>query len=849
MPFRSSFVCLVACLVIFSSLAPEASAAIQHPVARTAGIVPTSADLLVIKNAPASAAAGIDVAYDISVSNAGPDAATTVTLTDPLPVGLTFVSSSQNSGPAFSCTTPAAGSGGTITCTIATLALNASADFTFVAHIPPATAPGTTFTNVATVTSAADPNPENDSSAAATTVPQPQADLAVSKFGPDSAAQNTDVAYSITLNNFGPDPAQSVSLADALPGTMTFVSLLQTSGPTFSCTTPAVGASGTVTCTIDPLGAGASATFTLTVHILTAPAGTSITNVVDVTSPTFDPNPGNNEGVTGLTVTDADAAVTKSGPATGTAGQPITWTITASNAGTGPAQNVTIIDSLPAGTTFVSLVQNSGPAATCSTPPAGSPGTLTCSITTLAAGASATFTLNGAISSSVPSGSAISNTVSIGDTNGDTNLANNSATSTTVVATAADLAVTKSGPASVTAGMSATYTITLTNNGPSDAANVSLSDTNPASTTFVSEAQTAGPTFSCTHPPAGGTGTTTCTITSLTAGATATFTLVVNVSPAVPNGSTISNTAAVTSATTDPSPGNNSSTSTATVVTTADLSILKTAAAAVTAGANLSYVITATNNGPSDAASVVLTDVIPPNTTFVSESQTSGPAFLCTNPAVGSGGTVSCAIGNLPSGATATFNLVVTVASTTAAGPLSNTATVSAATTDPNPANNSSTFTTTVAVAVSDLSISKTAGAGPFGTGNPVAYTIAVANAGPDAATGIVVTDVLPAGTTFSSATPSQGSCIGTTTVTCTLGTLASGASATIALTVTLPPNAGPVSNTATVTSATADPNPANNSSTATINVIVAATIPTLSPLVLLMLALALGMAGLILRK
>jgi uncharacterized repeat protein (TIGR01451 family) len=285
------------------------------------------------------------------------------------------------------------------------------------------------------------------------------------------------------------------------------------------------------------------------------------------------------------------------------------------------------------------------------------------------------------------------------------------------------------------------------------------------------------------------------------------------------------------------------------VIATADIAITKTAAAAVSAGTNLTYTITVTNNGPSDAAGVTFTDVLPPNTTFVSEAQTSGPAFNCTNPAVGATGTVSCTIGSLPSGAVATFNLIVSIATTTPAGPLSNTVNATATTTDPNPANNSATFTTTVSVSLADLSIVKSAGVGPFGTGNPLTYAITVANAGPSPATNVVVTDVLPAGTTFTSATPSQGSCSGTTTVTCTLGTLASGGSATIALNVTLPAAVGPVSNTATVTSASVDPNPANNTSTAVINVIVAASIPALSPIALLLLALALTTAGVIVRK
>ena len=59
--------------------------------------------------------------------------------------------------------------------------------------------------------------------------------------------------------------------------------------------------------------------------------------------------------------------------------------------------------------------------------------------------------------------------------------------------------------------------------------------------------------------------------------------------------------------------------------------------------------------------------------------------------------------------------------------------------------------------------------------GQSLTYTLHVANAGPSNATGVVLADVLPAGVSLVSAQPSQGSCTGTTTVSCALGTLAVG--------------------------------------------------------------------------
>jgi uncharacterized repeat protein (TIGR01451 family) len=144
---------------------------------------------------------------------------------------------------------------------------------------------------------------------------------------------------------------------------------------------------------------------------------------------------------------------------------------------------------------------------------------------------------------------------------------NNSATAeTTTVNSGADLSVTKTGPAEQGAGLDISYTITVANPGPSDADSVVLSDTIPANTTFRSFTQTTGPTFVCNTPIAGGTGTVSCSIASLAVDATATFTLVVNVNSNVVEGTTISNTASVSSTTGDPNQANNSSTVTTQIV-------------------------------------------------------------------------------------------------------------------------------------------------------------------------------------------------------------------------------------------------------------------------------------------
>src|SRR5439155_17829678 len=121
----------------------------------------------------------------------------------------------------------------------------------------------------------------------------------------------------------------------------------------------------------------------------------------------------------------------------------------------------------------------------------------------LAAGADATLTLTLTVGASAAAGANVtSNTAAESAVvEGDTNASNNSDTKSTSVTTQADLSVSKTGAASIPTDSDLTYTITLTNNGPSDAQTVSLSDPLPAGTTFVSETHPGG--FLAVRPPRG----------------------------------------------------------------------------------------------------------------------------------------------------------------------------------------------------------------------------------------------------------------------------------------------------------------------------------------------------------
>ena len=260
----------------------------------------------------------------------------------------------------------------------------------------------------------------------------------------------------------------------------------------------------------------------------------------------------------------------------------------------------------------------------------------------------------------------------------------------TAAAKSVDLGVTKTGPATATAGGPIAYTLTATNNGPSDATGVTVSDTLPAGVGFVSASSSQG---TCTNAS----GTVTCDVGSLANTASATITI--NATAPATAGA-ISNTATISGIETDPDPANNSASastdvSVPTTGRSADLSISKHAFPGsggdeyprLQVGNSFLYVLAVRNLGPSKATGVTVTDQLPAGVTFRKVATSRG---TCTQ----ASGTVSCALGTLKKGRTAWVTIKVTAS---AAGRITNTATVSGDQPDPHMGNNSSSVTITVA--------------------------------------------------------------------------------------------------------------------------------------------------------
>jgi uncharacterized repeat protein (TIGR01451 family) len=297
----------------------------------------------------------------------------------------------------------------------------------------------------------------------------------------------------------------------------------------------------------------------------------------------------------------------------------------------------------------------------------------------------------------------------------------------------ADLGVIKSGPAQAAAGANVTYTIDVANGGPENAVNATLNDPLPDGTTFVSLTSLSG--WQCTTPAVGSNGVVNCVNTSFPAGGDDTFTLVVNIVPQTPAGTFITNTATVSSQAFDPNDENNSS-SAATLVPepTADLAVAKTVDSEQTlADTNVTFTIQVTNSGPDAASTVALNDILPGDMTFVSEQQTSGPAWSCSTPNAGSGGTVTCTVASLPVSGSSVFLITGHIPSGKASGTVyANTASVTAAN-DPNSENNSSDASTSVVAAAPTLT---TQASGPVLLGGSISDTATLS--GGSSATGTI---------------------------------------------------------------------------------------------------------------
>ena len=518
------------------------------------------------------------VTYTLAVANAGPVNAENTVLSDPLPDALASPEVSLDGGRSFQ---PWAG-----TLALGTL-LPGQAQTILLRGTVRASADALLI-NTATVQSdTPDPNPDNNTDTEELPV-QLAADLAITKLGsPSPVSAGGLLTYTLDLTNLGPAYAQNVSLTDPLPPPLSDGAYSLDNGGTWQPWTGSLA--------LGTLPAGDHRQILLRGTVAQGTSGT-LTNTATVASDTPDPRPENNES-TALTPVDtaADLALTKSGaPNPVLHGQALVYTLSLTNLGPDPAVHPVLTDPLSPLLLEPAFSTNGG--ATWQ-PWAGTwqPGSL-------APGQRVELLLRGTVS--LEAEGILVNTAVVTSDTPDPNPDNNQATERTPIDTAADLAVLKQvQPARVHPGETLTYTLQVTNAGPSAAQDVVLQDPLPAailSPVFSADGGATWQPWSSTY-----------VLRTLLPGTTATLLLQGQVDPST-TASSLENTALVTSSTPDPNPDNNEDTVEVPLLPSADLSVRKenTGGSAVP-GTPFLYTITLQNAGPSDAQDVLLTDAVP----------------------------------------------------------------------------------------------------------------------------------------------------------------------------------------------------------------------------------------------
>jgi uncharacterized repeat protein (TIGR01451 family) len=747
-----------------SSTTPgETNSSVMQTTSVTAG-----ADLqLTSLGSPNPVAAGGLVTFTLTATNAGPDASSALSIADVLPPNVTYVSSS---GSGWGCS--AAGSN--VTCTRSgTFANGASSIVSIVGQLQSSI--NGNITNSATLSAAVpDGNPSNNTTTASVAVTA-GADLRITKSAlPSPMIGNAAATFTLAPRNAGPDAASSVSVSDTLPVGFTGIAA---SGTNWICNV--VQATRAVTCTRASMPSGATNDITITA---TAPdnsvvpsGGMSTSNTGSISASTTDPDPTNNSGTVNFTIQrdGVDMSVSKSkSPNPVASGAPLTSQIVARNNGPralGGGDTITLTDTLPAGEDYSGAASftNNGWNCTFAAP------VFTCTRSgPLAIGANApTLTL---VTSATAAASLTNQAcVAIAGTYTDPNSANNcvSASSSSTVAHA-DLTIVKSqNLATVTAtDNTETYTLTITNNGPQDSANVVVADVIPMRTllaggTVISALAgtgSKGSTGSCSVVAA----TVTCNYAALlyASGAPSntaeTAAITITVQRPMADG-TFTNTATINSTSVgDPDRSNNTSSVITTVDPVADVEVQSKTVAPnpVLAGTDATYVISFRNVGPSTAQNVTIEDQFNP---------TPGDAGYTVKSAIASQGSCSfnagtnlltCPIGTLTAGEVESVTVIVRptwMSSPPGGRNLQNTATASTTTPQSTTSNDSKNATLNINGAQVDLIANITDVASfvgvnpdPMGydgittTNNIITYRVTVTNAGPSVATGVTFQNV-----------------------------------------------------------------------------------------------------------
>ncbi|SNR15460.1 conserved protein of unknown function [Tenacibaculum jejuense] len=793
-----------------------------------ASVVPGQADLELSKSPSVSSPnVGDVITYTVTITNNGTSDATGVSVADTVPNGLQVVTI-NNGG---------VQTGNTINWSGLSVSATGGSNTLSVTYTATVLAPGAgvSYNNVAEITASDqfDPNstPDNDDGdqseddeVSSLITPQ-QSDLSLEKLVSDSTPNVGDtVTFSLVISNAGTSNATGVSVVDVVPAGYSGL----TNPNTVGGVTGVISGGNTVTWT--GLSVPNSGSITLTFEaVVDAPTGTAneYLNVAEITSsdqfdpdsdPTSDANTDDNgdgiadddEDSIAVVPEQSDLSIVKViSDSTPNVGDVVTFTLTVTNAGPDPATGVALRDVVPNGYT-IGVINDGGIASGTTIDWTGlsvpnNNGSIIVSYTATvnAPGAGISYTNNAEISASDqfdPDSDPTSDAAA--DDYGD-GINDDDETTVTPVINQADLSLTKivvDGDTTPLVGSEITFEIRVFNDGPQDATGVEVRDLLPSGYDFVLYSSTAGLYNETTgiwevgNIPSGESQT---LLIDVLVNATGDYLNIAEVTASdvfdidsVPNNDDG-----------DQSEDDEDNAIVTPVISIADLSLTKIVVDGDTTplvGSEITFQITVTNDGPQDATGVEVTDLLPSGYDFVLFSSTEGTY----NEATG-----IWTVGNIASGTSETLLIDVLV---NPAGDYLNIAQISAsdvADVDSTPNNDDGdqseddedSAITTPIISMADLSLTKAVVDGdttPL-VGDEITFVLTVRNDGPQTATGVEVTDLLPSGYDFQTFSSSTGTYNETTGV-WTVGNLATGDVETLLIDVRVNPT-GVYLNTAEV--------------------------------------------------
>lgn len=794
------------------------------------------------QDVPDPVPAGGTYTYAIEVENSNTDPAVNARMSLPLPAGVTFVSANTTIG---SCSHAPATN--TVSCNFGTMigTLAGGSPATINIMVRPGATGVVSVTGIV-ATDSTEINSANNTQTANTTVVN-GANLTFQTYAgaPSPVIAGANITYTSIIQNLGPSLAVDARISYNLAVGLQFLTGT-TAGSNWSCNASGLPATGqTVTCdyTSSIANTANAATLTWQARVSGNQVGTLSTNA-SISSTTADGDLSNNSASADVTVvagTDLQMVKTvSSDPVIG--GQPVTFSLQVNNLGPHPASGITVNDTIPTGFTAITTTGTNAADWSC----AITGQQVQCTRAALPVGSASPILINATApdnASIATTGTPASNSANVTSTSQEANASNNASTvNFTLRRDGVDMRpinLTRS-PNPVAQGSEVITTFNVRNDGPRVATGtIRATFQLAAGETFV-PLGSGGSGWTCSHssglvtceragPVAVGTSTPRITIISV-----ATATGLLDGTACVSQGAGLQPIEGEINPPNDCS--NQGVTSTG---ASANLSLAKSVGPTTltTAQDTLTYSLTVTNNGPSDAGNVQLTDPIPTYAAAYTFGSFTRDATLVTvtNPAGATcsvGATVTCDWTSFPNGAVRT--VIITVRRPMLAGAFTNTANVFSSTVgDPDRSNNTAFANVTVDAVVDVALTQKTAVPNPVKAGVNLSYTIQARNLGPSPASNVSVTDTftsIPGGITFVSATASNsGTCgaLNTTTnaITCDFGTVESTGVRTMTVVVrpnymAAPPSPRTFANTANVTTTSAETTSANNSQNYTVDIL-----------------------------